>query len=557
MLTIILNYRTHLVTLMPCHRVNLFVSLLGSKRYYPGTPPSGGGGGKFRGFPPNSRPPGGPFRGGAQGGGNPSDKGPYQAPQPARSHKGASSSLLHKKKGPTCEYTKPVAERMPNAAGNAEAVKNLTFGLINPKITYSSPSGTKANDKEIKSSDKKSHRKSTRTASTKEKPETSKRETDVSVHEQTNARRTNMPKSPANDSPSSTAGTTSTATSLPTSGNSDSINTGGTTVPPVLFGDYNPYRDFSAAEATKLLRSFNDENLQDNLEAVINRSIAEVAKNGTFKREDKILAEQIMTHLNEGTERERLLKKLGFLERERLLVHDGSASEKLDPSFYSLIPKDFSKGQYADLPNRELPQYKFGMIKEPDKASINTVLLAPHQKHIGLFGKLPDEDKQVLMGYLTSHNTKRTFEISETQPLGGQAKAQYLYVLDNAIITNNNDIEPLPNPDNQDILNKYAVKHSDDILFALKDRTLARPHSAAFFDTREGINMPELDEGIFNHINEEQAKAFNLVQKYLKFKCEVQRAEFTRGLPSRHERPLAMRLFWDMLQYGKTSDFSK
>jgi hypothetical protein len=450
-----------------------------------------------------------------------------------------------------------VAERMPNAAGNAEAVKNLTFGLINPKITYSSPSGTKANDKEIKSSDKKSHRKSTRTASTKEKPETSKRETDVSVHEQTNARRTNMPKSPANDSPSSTAGTTSTATSLPTSGNSDSINTGGTTVPPVLFGDYNPYRDFSAAEATKLLRSFNDENLQDNLEAVINRSIAEVAKNGTFKREDKILAEQIMTHLNEGTERERLLKKLGFLERERLLVHDGSASEKLDPSFYSLIPKDFSKGQYADLPNRELPQYKFGMIKEPDKASINTVLLAPHQKHIGLFGKLPDEDKQVLMGYLTSHNTKRTFEISETQPLGGQAKAQYLYVLDNAIITNNNDIEPLPNPDNQDILNKYAVKHSDDILFALKDRTLARPHSAAFFDTREGINMPELDEGIFNHINEEQAKAFNLVQKYLKFKCEVQRAEFTRGLPSRHERPLAMRLFWDMLQYGKTSDFSK
>ena len=108
---------------------------------------------------------------------------------------------------------------------------------------------------------------------------------------------------------------------------------------------------------------------------------------------------------------------------------------------------------------------------------------------IGLFGELPDEDKdnQVLMGYLTSHYTKRTLEISETQPLGGQNKAQYLYVPDNAIIVHNNDIEPTPNPDNQDILNKYAVKHSKDILFALKDITLARPHSTAFFDTREGI----------------------------------------------------------------------
>jgi hypothetical protein len=575
MLTIILKYHSHLVTLIPCHRVNLFVSLLGSKRYYPGTPsstPPSGGGGRFKGFPPNSRPPGGPFRGGAQGG-NPSDKAPapYQGPKPARSHSGASSSLLHKKKGPTCEYTKPVAERMPNAAGNAEAVKTLTCGLITPKITYSSPAGTRANDKEINSSDKKSQRKSTRTASTKEKAETSKRETNTSVHEQTNARRTNMPKSPANDSPSSTAGTTSTATSLPTSDNSDSINTGGTVVPPVLLGEDNPYTtgtlggsqltlqdpDFSAAQATKLLRSFKDENLHDKLDAAINGYTAEVAKNGTFKKGDKILAEGIMVYLNEGTEREQLLKKLGFLERERLLVHDGSASEKLDPSFYSLIPKDFSKGQYADLPSKELLQYKFGMIKEPDKASINTVLLAPHHKHIGLFGKLPDDDHQVLMGYLTSHNTKRTFEISETQPLGGQNKAQYLYVLDNAIITNNNDIESMPYPDNQDILNKYAVKHSEDILFALKDRTLARPHSAAFFDTREGINMRELDGGIFNHINEEQAKAFNLVEEYLKFKCEAQRADFTESIDRKHHTPLVMSLFWDILQYGKISDFIK
>jgi len=541
------------------------VSLVESRRYYPTPtpppppPPPGGGGGRFKGFLPNPRPPGGPFRGGAQGG-NPSDRAPYQGPQPVRSHKGAPSSLLYQDKNLTVKAVKtPMTEKFTEIENSGKAVEVLTRGFIKLKSTAktsstaSSPSSSSQNraaeDKEKGSKNTSyNHGRSSRpcSSSSKQKPP-SNNNTDVQ----------NTTKDAVNPSPSSTAGTTSTSTSLPTSGNSDSINTGGTTVPPVLFGDYNPYRDFSAAEATKLLRSFNDENLQDNLEAMINRSIAEVAKNGTFKREDKILAEQIMTHLNEGTERERLLKKLGFLERERLLVHDGSASEKLDPSFYSLIPKDFSKGQYADLPNRELPQYKFGMIKEPDKASINTVLLAPHQKHIGLFGKLPDEDKQVLMGYLTSHNTKRTFEISETQPLGGQAKAQYLYVLDNAIITNNNDIEPLPNPDNQDILNKYAVKHSDDILFALKDRTLARPHSAAFFDTREGINMPELDEGIFNHINEEQAKAFNLVQKYLKFKCEVQRAEFTRGLPSRHERPLAMRLFWDMLQYGKTSDFSK
>jgi hypothetical protein len=178
---------------------------------------------------------------------------------------------------------------------------------------------------------------------------------------------------------------------------------------------------------------------------------------------------------------------------------------------------------------------------------------------IGLFGELPDEDKdnQVLMGYLTSHYTERTFEISKTQPLSEEDKEQYFSVMSNGIIVHNNDIEPMPYPGDQDILNKYAMEHTERILFALKDTALAQPRSAAFFDTREDINMPSSRSGIFNHINEEQAKAFNLVQEYLRFKSDVHKDKFTQGLVHKNYRPLMLRLFWDILQYEKTSDFIK
>jgi len=61
------------------------------------------------------------------------------------------------------------------------------------------------------------------------------------------------------------------------------------------------------------------------------------------------------------------------------------------------------------LPNGELLQHEFALVKESDKNNLCFAYFT--HKHIRLLGKLSDEDKQVLLGYLPSYKTKYNLEL--------------------------------------------------------------------------------------------------------------------------------------------------
>jgi len=568
MLTIILNYRAHLVTLMPCHRVNLFVSLLGSKRYYPGTPPStppsGGGGGKFRGFPPNSRPPGGPFRGGAQGGGNPSDKGPYQAPQPARSHKGASSSLLHKKKGPTCEYTKPVAERMPNAEGNAEAVKKLTFGFINPKITYSSPSGTKANDKEINSSDKKSHRKSTRTASIKEKPETSKRETDVSVHEQTNAHRTNMPKSPTNDSaPAPSAGPGPAYTLASSSSPADSVDV---VVPPVLLGGSSTNKagsyskeEYTAAAGAALLQSFKIKGHP--LNAQLEEQIKQFAPNNvtpTSKLWENMSLERLEDSLKQGSKEERIYRGVHFLEACHLMSVTETSGDKIQPRFYNHCKPSICSPNKIQL---NLAEETFAQMSSnlwigvlEELTSSDTVLLLPEQLHVHLFWNVgperPGQPQRVLSaGFFTSRGGKDTL-VSPTQPFGNN-KPQYFNIAANPVVMGIDDVSALSKPEDRETAAIYLNQVRPLLADRIKQDLFPLLKDPISLYSKEGLTFDHMNTAIHNIIQKEESEVKLWLKDYNKAPFDKERKRLCSDVEGKKiDHPLAYKLFCHILNNG-------
>ena len=46
----------------------------------------------------------------------------------------------------------------------------------------------------------------------------------------------------------------------------------------------------------------------------------------------------------------------------------------------------------------------------------------------------------------------------------------------------------------------------------------------AFLYTEEGVNIHDINGSTVNYINQKQAEAFDLAQKYRGFKCEEQRA---------------------------------
>jgi hypothetical protein len=554
------------------------ISLVESRRYYPTPtpppppPPPGGGGGRFKGFLPNPRPPGGPFRGGAQGG-NPSDRAPYQGPQPVRSHKGAPSSLLYQDKNLTVKAVKtPMTEKFTEIENSGKAVEVLTRGFIKLKSTAktsstaSSPSSSSQNraaeDKEKGSKNTSyNHGRSSRPCSStnKQKPPSPVKEAGLPS---TNTDVQNTSKDAVNSASAPAAGpgpayTLASSSSSP----ADSVDV---VVPPVLLGGSStnkagsyPKEEYTAAAGAALLHSFKIKGHP--LNAQLEEQIKQFVPNNvtpTSKLWENMSLERLEDSLKQGSKEERIYRGVHFLEACHLMSVTEISGDKIEPRFYNHCKPSICSPNKIQL---NLAEETFaqmsanlwiGAFKEP--TSSDTVFLLPEQLHVHLFWNVgpehPGQPQRVLSaGFFTSRGGKDTL-VSPTQPFGNN-KPQYFNMPANPVVMGIDDVSVLSKPKDRETAAIYLDQVRPLLEHRIKQDLFPLLKDPISLYSKEGLTLDHMNTAIHNIIQKEESELKLWLKDYNnKRHDDKEKAIIFRKVEGKKiDHPLAYKLFFHIL----------
>ena len=577
----------HYLRLLSLHNVCLNrlhlcspVSLVESRRYYPTPtpppppPPPGGGGGRFKGFLPNPRPPGGPFRGGAQGG-NPSDRAPYQGPQPVRSHKGAPSSLLYQDKNLTVKAVKtPMTEKFTEIENSGKAVEVLTRGFIKLKSTAktsstaSSPSSQNraAEDKEKGSKNTSyNHGRSSRPCSStnKQKPPSPVKEaglpstnTDV---QNTSKDAVNSASAPAPSAGPGPAYTLASSSSSP----ADSVDVA---APPVLLGGSPtnkaisyPKGEYTAAAGAALLQSFKIKGHP--LNAELEEQIKQFAPNNvtpTSKLWENMSLERLEDSLKQGSKEERLYRGVHFLEACHLMSVTETSGDKIQPRFYNHCKPSICSPNKIQL---NLAEETFAQMSSnlwigvlEELTSSDTVLLLPEQLHVHLFWNVgperPGQPQRVLSaGFFTSRGGKDTL-VSPTQPFGNN-KPQYFNIAANPVVMGIDDVSALSKPEDRETAAIYLNQVRPLLADRIKQDLFPLLKDPISLYSKEGLTFDHMNTAIHNIIQKEESEVKLWLKDYNKAPFDKERKRLCSDIEGKKiDHPLAYKLFCHILNNG-------